>query len=117
MNDQLFKNIDYASDNQWVVKEFFNSVFQQGDFLWVLPLISKKIGCTINDDFCFFSNLNDPDPTYNFSGVMFGIMDDELTISEDDFFKYLRVACDLYLMEKPSDRLEVERILLESGIS
>lgn len=116
MNDQLFKNVDYKSDPHWVVKEFFNSVYQQEKFLWVLPLLVGRKGCGVNEEFCFFPNLNDPDPTYHFSGVTFGTMGEETIVTDEQFNAYLKDACDLYLRNRPADESLVARALDGSSI-
>ncbi|WP_255566853.1 MULTISPECIES: ribonuclease toxin immunity protein CdiI [Photorhabdus] len=65
-NKRLFEKIDYNSDSEWVMKEFFNSIYSQGEFLWALPLVLKKDGCGVNETYCIFPNLDDPDPEIPF---------------------------------------------------
>lgn len=101
---KLFKNVDCKNDPQWVVKEFFNSIYQRDNFLWVLPLIVENKGCGVNEDYCFFPDMNDPDPFYHVTGVTFGTMDNEVTISDDQCNTYLMEACDRYLEDNPEDR-------------
>lgn len=114
MKNQLFKNIDFKNDPHWVVKEFFNSIYHQDKFLWALPLLVEKKGCGVNEEFCFFPDLNDPDPVYHFTGVTFGTMDDEVIVSDDQCNTYLKEACDRYLEENPKDRDLVTHALGES---
>ena len=111
MINQLFRNVDYKNDPHWVVKEFFNSVYQQDKFLWALPLIIEKKGCGVNEEFCLFPDLNDPTPIYHFAGVTFGTMDDEVIITEKQCNAYIKEACDHYLEENPGEREKITNIL------
>jgi hypothetical protein len=111
MSNKIFKSVDLNCDPHWIVKEFFNSIYRQGKFLWALPLIVEKKGCGLNEEFCFFPDLNDPDPVYHFSGVMFGTMGDEVIISDEQCNAYLQEACDRYLHENPDDHAVVTRML------
>ena len=114
MKNQLFKNIDFKNDPYWVVKEFFNSIYQQDKFLWALPLLVEKKGCGVNEEFCFFPDLNDPDPVYHFTGVTFGTIGDEVIVTDDQCSTYLMDACDRYLKDNPEDRDLVTHALGES---
>jgi len=62
----------------------------------------------------FFSDLDDPDPIYHFSGVMFGMMEDEIIITEDELNSFLKEACDRYIEKNPEDKIKIENILKES---
>lgn len=114
MKNQLFESIDFDNDPYWIVKEFFNSIYEQGRFLWALPLIFEKKGCAVNKEYCFFSDLNDSDPSSHFSGVMFGTFEDQVIVSSERCLVYLKIACDRYLEENPEDRSLVTSILDES---
>ena len=113
MKNKLF-NVDFEGDPHWIVKEFFNSIYQQDRFLWALPLIVEKKGCGVNEEFCFFPDLKDPDPVYHFAGVTFGTMDDEVIISEEQCNAYLKEACDRYLEYNPEDLGLITRAVREN---
>jgi hypothetical protein len=114
MKNKLFKYVNFDNDPHWVVKDFFNSIYQQDKFLWALPLLVEKKGFGINEEFCFFPDLNDPDPIYHFSGVTFGTMDDEVIVSDDQYNKYLKEACERYIEDNPEDRGLVAQVLGET---
>jgi hypothetical protein len=115
MSSQLFDHVDYKNDPHWVAKEFFNSIYQQESFLWALPLLVERKGCGVNEEVCVFPDLDDPDPSFHFSGVMFVTFGDEVVISDDEFLRYLRVACTRYLQNHPERRVEVDEILGRPG--
>jgi hypothetical protein len=54
--------------------------------------------------------LTDPDPVYHFSGVMFGLMNEEVIITEEQSNLYLKEACERYLEENPDDRIQLNAI-------
>lgn len=101
---KIFDKVDLKNDPYWVVKEFFNSIYQQDSFIWALPLLLSRKGCVINEEYCLFPNPDDPDPTCHFSGVLCGSMDDEVNVSDEIFQMHLREACDCYLRLHPNDK-------------
>jgi len=54
MKKQIFEDLNYKIDPYWMVKEFFNSIYQQNKFLWALPLIVKKKDVPLMRSFVFF---------------------------------------------------------------
>jgi len=111
MNEYIFERIDYANDPEWVVKDFFNSMNLQCKFLWSLPFIIKKIGCGVNETYCSFPDLEDPDPKCHFEGIMFGVWEGEIIVSETVGFGYMRLACEKYIQLHPEDKTKVNELL------
>lgn len=111
MNEYIFKKIDYDNDPEWVVKDYFNSMNLQGKFLWMLPYIINKTGCGVNETYCIFPDKNDPDPDSHFEGIMFGVWEGEIIVSEEVGFKYTRLACEKYLKLHPEDTEKVNSLL------
>lgn len=117
MQKNIFDTVDSRSDADWIVKEFFNSIYSQGRFLWALPLILEKKGCGVNEDYCFFPDLADPDPEYHFCGVKIGLMDDEVVITDEELSRFVRQACDSYTFLHPEHKQQVADILAREGDS
>lgn len=113
MNEYIFERIDYNNDPEWVVKDFFNSMNLQSKFLWSLPFIIKKIGCVVNETYCHFPDLDDPDPECHFDGIMFGVWEGEVIVSEFVGFEYVRLACEKYLQLHPEDTDKVKTLLTQ----
>lgn len=111
MDKQLFDSLDYQNDSHWVAKEFFNSIYQQDSFLWALPLLVQKKGCSVNEEYCFFPDPNDPDPASHFSGAMFGTMGEEVIVSDQQYESYLTEACNKFLENHPEFQVRVNAIL------
>lgn len=101
METQLFEGPLTESRRDRVALDFFNSVHAQGEFLWALPLLLKRFGCALNDDFCCFPDWADPDPDLHFEGVKIGSGGSELILSLEAFESVLREACARYIMLNP----------------
>lgn len=110
MNTRLFDKIDY-DNSEWVMEEFFNSIYSQGEFLWALTLILEKSGCGVNETYCSFPDLEDPDPECHFEGIMFGVWEGEIIVPESVGFNYVKLACEKYLQLHPEDTARVNELL------
>lgn len=104
MSDVLFKLSNVKNDPDWVVKEFFNSAYSQGEFVSSINAITKGYSFVINEDYCLFQELDSSDQDLHFEGVKFGIMDDQVVVANDVFWEFLRTACDRYIQLHPEDR-------------
>ncbi|KGM26447.1 hypothetical protein KS18_20200 [Photorhabdus luminescens] len=113
MNEYIFKKIDYDSDPEWVVKDFFNSMNLQDKLLWTLPFLLNKTGCGVNETYCIFPDLTDPDPEYHFEGIMFGVWEGEVIVPESIGFEYIKLACEKYLQLHPEDTEQVKSLLAQ----
>lgn len=111
MKRQLFSNVARSKDSDWIIKEFFNAIYSQDRFLWALPLLINKGGCVVNDDYCLFPDFSDNDPSSHFEGVMFGVGDDEIIVSDETYSVSVSEACKKYLELHPSDEPKVSEIL------
>ncbi|MFP1814116.1 ribonuclease toxin immunity protein CdiI [Lonsdalea quercina] len=111
MNEYLFKKIDYENDNEWVLKDFFNSLHLQGKFLYGVNNIIKRRGFVINETYLHYPDLQDIDPEFHFEGIMFGVWEGEIIVSEDVGFKYTRLACEKYLQLHPEDTDKINELL------
>lgn len=112
MSMRLFAKIDYDNP-EWVLSEFFNSIYSQGHFLWTLALIVGKQGCGVNETYCLFPDLDDPDPECHFMGIMFGVWEGEIIVPEAVGFDYVRLACEKYLQLHPEDTDKVNTLLTQ----
>ena len=109
----LFGASAYVDESDRVAMGFFNSVYAQGRFLWALKLIASKQGCVVNEDYCLFPDMNDPDPSCHFEGVSFGGVGGEMIVSEAKCREYVNMACKRYVAQCPDDLDSVDAILKE----
>ncbi|MFV8599238.1 ribonuclease toxin immunity protein CdiI [Ralstonia pseudosolanacearum] len=99
-------------DPHWVVKSFLNYLYQQGALVRALDHITSRNGYAYNDEYCFFPDPSDPDPVYHFEGVAFGIEGtEEVVVTEDQCWCYVRHAANHYLQTTPSDAAVIADLL------
>ncbi len=111
MDKELFSNFNHVDDQYWLVKVFFNMVYSDDSFLYVISRLIDKIGFTFNYNGCNFPDLSDPDPFYHFEGVLFTTWEYEILITEEKFVYFLTQACKLYLQKNPEDEEKLKEIL------
>jgi len=107
----LFGANVFANESDRIAMSFFNSIYAQERFLWALKLIASKQGCVVNEDYCLFPDMSDPDPSSHFEGVKFGGLGGEVVVSEARCGEYVAMACKRYKAERPSDSRSVDEIL------
>lgn len=110
MNDGLFGPIDSRVDPDWLIKEFFDSMYTQNAFLWALARIQKKSDFGVNEDYCNFLDGES-------SEVELGLFDESQIFTYDVFQKFLKIACEKYLIVRPEDTYKVSRVLAELSLS
>lgn len=111
MTEYLFNCTDYENDPEWVVKEFFNSINLQGKFLWMLQFLVNRVGCGANETYCSFPDFQDSDPKCHFEGVMFGVWNGEIVVTESVGLNYTLLACKSYLKLHPEDLDKVNDLI------
>ncbi|MDF7758536.1 ribonuclease toxin immunity protein CdiI [Kosakonia cowanii] len=112
-NKKLFEGIDYENDPEWVIKEFYNSIYSQHKFLWALPFILKRYGCCVNETDCTFPDLDDPDPMCHFERIMFSVYGGEMIVPEFLGFNYVRLTCESYIKLHPDDQKTVNDLTMQ----
>ena len=113
MNEYIFEKIDYDNDSTWALKDFFNSLHLQNRLIYGVGNIITKCGFVINETYCHYPDLQGVDPDFHFEGIMFGVWEGEIIVSEDIGFKYTRLACEKYLKLHPEDSEKVNSLLDE----
>ncbi|WP_343732086.1 ribonuclease toxin immunity protein CdiI [Duganella sp.] len=112
MKDVPFPISNWRADPHWMVKSFFNYVCEQGALIHALEAISNRQGYAYNEEYCFFPDLNDPDPSFHFDGVAFGVSDEEVVITEAQCWEYTRKAALFWMERNKEDAVTVKGILL-----
>ncbi|HGE9138216.1 TPA: ribonuclease toxin immunity protein CdiI [Yersinia enterocolitica] len=113
MNEYIFNRIDYENDNLWVIKDFFNSLNLSERLVDGVLNIIHRTGFVINETYCHFPDLDDPDPECHFDGIMFGVWEGEVIVPESVGFEYVRLACEKYLQLHPEDTDKVKALLIQ----
>ncbi len=114
MKNLIFSPFDIQNDIDWAAKAFLNSICDQDMFLWALPLIISRQGCSSNEVSCFFPDYTDYDPAWHFSGVKFGFVNENVIVSEEKTAEYLAKTCQQFLIENPSEEPTIATIFNEN---
>ena len=117
----LFEKID-LNDPLKIVKEVFNNIGDSSTFFSSVKNLLNKERVGIDYDGCRFSNDLDESEIYHdyggkpFEGVECWLLDDEVIVSEEEFFKLLKIACKRYIELHPDKRDELEQIMSQSTL-
>ena len=105
----LFERIDYKNDRYSVAKKAINSVADTG-LIDALGYWMKGIGYGNDGGGCIF-----PEEDEDFEGVFcYTCMDEEVTISEEDFFSLLSQAIQRHIEIYPNSREKLKQIISQS---
>lgn len=120
MDSNLFEKIDYDNDTLWVVKEALNTFDSSYFPEFVENLMLKKEGGGDEYGGCRFPNDLDESEIYHdyggkpFEGVECWYEEENLIVSENEFFKVLKEACERYIELHPDKKEELEKIMTQS---
>lgn len=118
-NKLLFEKIE-LNDPLKIVKEVFNNIGDSSTFSKSVKDLLSKERVGIDYDGCRFPNDLDESEIYHdyggkpFEGVECWIMDEEVIVSEEEFFKVLKEACKRYMELHPDKKDELEQIMAQS---
>ena len=119
---RLFENIDPKKDEFIVVKELLNHFGKRTNFPSIVDGLLDKEGTAINEDGCCFPGDLDEYELYNdyngipFEGVKCWVYEDEITVSEEEFFRLLKEACERYIELHPDEKDELQKIMAQSTL-
>ena len=119
---RLFENLDPKKDEFIIVKELLNHFGEYPDFSLTVDCLLGKEGTVINEDGCCFPGDLDEYELYNdyngvpFEGVKCWVYEDEIIVSENDFFKLLKIACERYIELHPNEKDELQKIMAQSTL-
>jgi hypothetical protein len=112
VNKAPFPVADWRDDPHWTVKSFFNYVCEQRALVRALDVVTQRGTYAYNEEYCAFPDPDDPDPRLHFNGVAFGVSDEEVIITESEFWRYAQQAGLFWIEHNKADADVVRRILL-----
>lgn len=92
-----------------LVSSFF-SVYNESEIIVLLERILSETGTGKNDLGIEFSRDAQEWGEQPFDGVKFYLLNEEITISNQDFIKYLEEVCKVYENEYPIKKEEIETL-------
>ncbi|KAA8707086.1 ribonuclease toxin immunity protein CdiI [Pseudomonas cannabina] len=115
-SEYLFETIDPEKDKFSIVKEFFNSIYMSQKFLYGLSLMAEGVGFCFDETYFHFPDLESSSDELRFEGLMFGVFDGEVIVSEVDGYNLTRLACEKYLQHHPEDMSKINDLLAKLPI-
>lgn len=105
------KRIQLVADNDplFPAQAFFNAISPR-DFITTIKRLLINIGAGVDDAVCTFPESLDPGDE-RFEGIQFSFFEDEVTVDEPTFQKFLIAACRAHIAEHPEDLDEIEKAL------
>ena len=115
---ELFGQPYNWSDQCWVLKGYFDRMYNDDVFLDAINNLTKKIGFSCDGAYCNFPDMDSCYEEEHFDGVEFAYgyspeEDDTITVSEEVCFNYVRLACEKYLQLHPEDTDKVKILLTQ----
>jgi len=115
-NKHLFEERLDTSNPAWIVKRYFDEVYDSGHFVHVVSLLAKRWGYITDDVACHFPDHDSFFEEDRFEGVQFIValplpQPDEVVASDAEFVAWLQESCRRYLLKHPSDEAEISEAL------
>lgn len=113
MNDSfLLHEEDMLKDTHLPVIGFFSVISSRGDFIRIIDHLSNGIGYGYEFACCLFPEDVDVEAEKFANGVEFSLDNGKaVVLSYEEFYWYLKKACDNYVKKYPDEQDAVERIL------
>ncbi|WP_447755346.1 ribonuclease toxin immunity protein CdiI [Pseudomonas nicosulfuronedens] len=113
---ELFGQPYSDSDPYWIVKGYFDRMYNDDCFLKAVGYIVKKLGFSTDGAYCNFPDMNSCFDEEHFEGVEFAYGypprdEDTVVVSESICSEYIRLACEKYLQCHPEDAAKVKELL------
>ncbi|MGT3350070.1 ribonuclease toxin immunity protein CdiI [Yersinia enterocolitica] len=115
---ELFGQPYDGSDQYWVLKGYFDRMYNDGYFLKAIGYLVERTSFHVDGAYCNFPDMNSCYEEEHFDGVEFAYgyppeEDDTITVSEEVCFNYVRLACEKYLQLHPEDTDKVKALLTQ----
>ncbi|AWH89387.1 ribonuclease toxin immunity protein CdiI [Limnobaculum parvum] len=116
MNKELFGQPYSDTDPYWIVKSYFDRMYNDDKFLEAIELLTRRWTLNVDGAYCNFPDMDSYDEEDHFDGVEFAYgyppeEDDIVIVSEEICYKYVRLACEKYLQLHPKDTEKVNTLL------
>jgi CDI immunity protein len=110
----FFESIDYGNDPYWIVKESLNTFDDRNFYIRIIDLVNGK-GQSTECAGCIFPDDPKDEGEEIYDGVFCYYFDYKIVISEVDFRKLIKIACERYLMMNlhSKDRENIQIIINE----
>ena len=116
--EELFGQPYEPLDPYWVIKAYFDIMYDNGLFIKAISYLGKRWGFGTDGAHCDFPDMNSYFREEHFKGVRFSYgypsSDDSIIVSEDIFCEWLELACFKFLERSPESVKEINGLLVSS---
>lgn len=121
MQKNLFSTSDLDAGLDLIITSYFDRIYEDGNFIKMLVLLSNKISMSTDGAYCHFPDINSFDESDHFEGVELAIgypplEKDTIITSDATFYEYIRLACDRYIQIHPKEKVKVCKLLDEISL-
>lgn len=105
------------TEKESFIEGFFDAIYPR-HFFRCLEQFLKKSGSGMDDNYVHFPDfINEWDEHFHFEGVKIGwvFSGEEVIVSEEEFFKWVRLACHRYIELQPQDKEKVLALCKENN--
>lgn len=118
MIKELFSQSDVDSGLNLIIVSYFDRMYENDCFLKVVDYMVQRIGFNTDGAYCHFACAYDGflDDMIFEEGVFFAIgyppeKGEEIVVSEETCYYYVRLACEKYIKLHPEDTKQVNGLL------
>ncbi|MBG3014628.1 MULTISPECIES: ribonuclease toxin immunity protein CdiI [Proteus] len=116
MIKELFNQHDIDNGVNIIVASYFDRMYEDGDFLKAIELLSQRGALNTDGAYCHFPDMDNYDETEHFEGVEFAIgypptEEDTVIVTEETCYHYVRLACEKYLKLHPEAQTSINNLL------
>jgi hypothetical protein len=114
--NELFGQPYDHRDSHWVIKAYFDRMYDDGRFIEAVECLVKGWGFSTDGAYCGFPDMNSYFDEDHFEGVRFSsgyILEEDVSVvvSDETFREYLKLACGKYLKFHSGDTEKVHKLL------
>ncbi|MEZ7213920.1 ribonuclease toxin immunity protein CdiI [Klebsiella spallanzanii] len=111
MNELFDQPYDTTEEN-WVVKGYFDRMYSDGDFVRAIKLLVERNVLNTDGAYCdFIDNIDDGSVGGEFAWGHPPSEDETVIVSEETCFEYLKLAAKKYIQRHPEDACVVQSIV------
>lgn len=116
MQNELFNQSDIDAGLNIIIISYFDRMYEDGDFIKAIELLTEKVASNKDGAYCSFGDMDSYYEEFHFNGVEFAMgypssEAEEFIVSEEECYKYVRLACERYIKFHPENTKIINNLL------
>lgn len=116
MQNELFNQSDIDAGLNIIIISYFDRMYEDGDFIKAIALLTEKVALNKDGAYCAFGDMDNYCDDFHFNGVEFAMgyppsEAEEVIVSEEECYKYVRLACERYIKFHPKNMKIINNLL------